>query len=148
MPKQSIFAFTTKHSVSRTWRRQQQHYNENNSSAFFLSLRVRLGCVLQIFPHIDMWWHVWMSRFRWPWSSLNFYKEYLFFETGFETLIWDFNLCNFRDLIYAQTACNTPKRKEALKSHHMTPLIRFAMLFRDSLSPLDLNFWLNVNIVL
>ncbi len=25
-----------------------------------------------------------MSRFSWPWSSLNFYKEYLF---GFETLI-------------------------------------------------------------
>uniref|UniRef100_A0A672QWB9 Transmembrane protein 185 n=1 Tax=Sinocyclocheilus grahami TaxID=75366 RepID=A0A672QWB9_SINGR len=31
-------------------------------------------------------------------------------------------LCNFRDLIYAQSACNTPKRKENLKSHHMTPL--------------------------
>ncbi len=27
------------------------------------------------------------------------------------------------DRIYAQTACNTPKRKENLKSHHMTPLI-------------------------
>ncbi len=33
---------------------------------------------------------------------------------------WDFSLCNFRDLIYAQSACNTPKRKENLKSHHMT----------------------------
>ncbi len=49
-----------------------------------------------------------MSRFRRAWSSLNFYKEYL---------------CNFMDRIYAQTACNTPKRKENLKSHHMTPLI-------------------------
>ncbi len=27
-----------------------------------------------------------------------------------------------RDLIYAQSACNTPKRKENLKLHHMTPL--------------------------
>uniref|UniRef100_A0A673ML10 nicotinate phosphoribosyltransferase n=1 Tax=Sinocyclocheilus rhinocerous TaxID=307959 RepID=A0A673ML10_9TELE len=32
------------------------------------------------------------------------------------------DLCNFRDLIYAQSACNTPKRKGNLKSHHMTPL--------------------------
>ncbi len=30
------FAFTTKHSISRTWRRRQQQYDsENNSSAFF-----------------------------------------------------------------------------------------------------------------
>ncbi len=30
------FSFTTKHSVSRTWRRrQQQHYSQNNSPAFF-----------------------------------------------------------------------------------------------------------------
>uniref|UniRef100_A0A672RFL1 Phosphatidylinositol-3,4,5-trisphosphate 3-phosphatase n=1 Tax=Sinocyclocheilus grahami TaxID=75366 RepID=A0A672RFL1_SINGR len=27
-----------------------------------------------------------------------------------------------KDLIYAQSACNTPKRKENFKSHHMTPL--------------------------
>uniref|UniRef100_A0A671PBJ9 Aspartyl/asparaginyl beta-hydroxylase-like n=1 Tax=Sinocyclocheilus anshuiensis TaxID=1608454 RepID=A0A671PBJ9_9TELE len=33
-----------------------------------------------------------------------------------------FLLRNFRDLIYSRTACNTPKRKENLKSHHMTPL--------------------------
>ncbi len=58
-----------------------------------------------------------MSRFRGVWQSLNFDKEYLF---GFETL----SLCNFRDPIYAQSACNTPKRKENLKSHHMTPLMR------------------------
>ncbi len=38
------------------------------------------------------------------WQSLNFYKEYLF---GFETLV-----LQLRDLIYEQTACNTPKRKE------------------------------------
>ncbi len=31
-------------------------------------------------------------------------------------------LCNFRDLIYALTACNTSKRKENLKLHHMTTL--------------------------
>ncbi len=65
-----------------------------------------MGGVLKIFPHrdVDMWGCVCMSRFRRAWSSLNFYS-----------------LCNFRDLIYAQTACNTPKRKENLKSH-MTPL--------------------------
>ncbi len=33
-----------------------------------------------------------------------------------------FNLCNFTDLIYARTACNTPKTMENLKSHHVTPL--------------------------
>ncbi len=33
-----------------------------------------------------------------------------------------FSLCNFRDLIYALTACNTQKRKENLKLHYMTPL--------------------------
>ncbi len=32
---------------------------------------------------------------------------------------WDFSLCNLRDLIYAQTACNSPKTKENLKSHHI-----------------------------
>ncbi len=26
------------------------------------------------------------------------------------------------DLIYARTACDTPKRKENFKSHHMAPL--------------------------
>ncbi len=74
-----------------------------------LSLREHLGGITQIFPHldIDMWGCVWMSRFREAWQSLNFYKEYFF---GFETLV---------DL---QSACNTPKRKENLKSHHMTPL--------------------------
>ncbi len=57
-----------------------------------------------------------MSRFRGAWQSLNFDKEYLF---GFETLVF---ATYFRDLIYAQSACKTPKRKENLKSHHMTPL--------------------------
>ncbi len=33
-------------------------------------------------------------------------------------------LCIFRDLIYAQSGCNTPKRKENLKLYHMTPLTR------------------------
>uniref|UniRef100_A0A671N9W7 dual-specificity kinase n=1 Tax=Sinocyclocheilus anshuiensis TaxID=1608454 RepID=A0A671N9W7_9TELE len=32
------------------------------------------------------------------------------------------SLCNFTDLLYAPRACNTPKRKEKLKSHHMAPL--------------------------
>ncbi len=58
-----------------------------------------------------------MSRFRWAWTSLKFIKISLW--------VWDFSLCNFRDLIYAETACNTSKRKENLKSHHMTPLKYF-----------------------
>ncbi len=41
------------------------------------------------------------------------------------SLVLDFSLCNFRELIYAQSACNTPKRKHNLKSHHMTPLRLF-----------------------
>ncbi len=42
---------------------------------------------MQIFPHrdVDMWGRVWMRRFRRAWSSLNFYKEYIF---GFETLVF------------------------------------------------------------
>ncbi len=74
-----------KHSVSRTWRRRQQYYSENNFC--LLSLCVRLGSVLLIFPHrdVDMWGRVWISRFRGAWQSLNFYKEYLF---GFKTLVF------------------------------------------------------------
>ncbi len=80
-------------------------------------LRLLKPCLMQIFPHrdVDMWGHVWMSCFRGAWQNLNFDKEYLF---GFR----DFCLCNFRDLIYTQPACNTTKRKQNLKSHHMTPL--------------------------
>ncbi len=74
----------------------------------FLILREHLGSITGIFPlrDVDMWGCVLMSRFRGAWQSLNFDKEYLF---GFE--------------IYAQSACNTPKRKENLKSHHMTAFI-------------------------
>ncbi len=46
---------------------------------------------------------------------------------------WDFSLCNFRDLIYAKTACNNPKRKENLKSHHMTPLNEILLYILDLL---------------
>ncbi len=35
----------------------------------------------------------------------------------------DFSLCNFMDLIYAQSACNTPKRKQ-----NLTPLRYFIAL--------------------
>ncbi len=55
-----------------------------------------------------------MSRFRKAWQSLNFYKEYLF---GFETLVFA-----TLGILSMLSACNTPKRKENLKSHHMTPL--------------------------
>ncbi len=54
-----------------------------------------------------------MSRFRKGWMSLNLYKEYPF---CFETLV-------FATLWILWIACNTPKTKENLKSHHMTPLI-------------------------
>ncbi len=47
-----------------------------------------------------------MSHFRKAWQSLNYDKEYIF---GFET-------------------CNTPKRKENLKWHHLTPLNRHVNL--------------------
>ncbi len=47
-------------------------------------------------------------------QSLNLYEEYLF---GFETLIFA-----TLQILYAQTACNTPKTKENMKSQHMTPL--------------------------
>ena len=52
-----------------------------------LSLREHLGSVMQIFPQTDveMWGHVRTSRFRGAWTSVNFYKEYLF---GFETLVF------------------------------------------------------------
>uniref|UniRef100_A0A673NK75 Formin-binding protein 1-like n=1 Tax=Sinocyclocheilus rhinocerous TaxID=307959 RepID=A0A673NK75_9TELE len=40
---------------------------------------------------------------------------------GKSKTLWPFIKKN-KDLIYSQTACNTPKRKENLKSHHMTPL--------------------------
>ncbi len=42
---------------------------------------------MQIFPHcdVDMWGRVKMSHFRRAWTSLKFYKEYLF---GFETLVF------------------------------------------------------------
>ncbi len=74
-----------------------------------LSLHEHLGCIMQIFPHsdVDMWGRVWMSCFRGAWQSLNFDKEYI-------SWFWDFSLCNFRDLIYVRSACNTPKRKENL----------------------------------
>ncbi len=42
--------------------------------------------------------------------------------TFIKSISLGFSLCSFRDLIYTQTACNTPKRKENLESHHMTPL--------------------------
>ncbi len=72
---------------------------------------------MQISPHcdVDMW-----GMFKWAVLGglgriLTLKKLYFF---GFETLV----LCNFRDLIYAQSACHTPKIKQNKKSHHMTPL--------------------------
>ncbi len=53
-----------------------------------------------------------MSHFR-GYGSLNFDKEYFF---GFET-----SLCNFRDLIYVQSACNS-KEKGKLEITSYDPL--------------------------
>ncbi len=50
-----------------------------------------------------------MSRFRGVWQSLNLDKEYLF---GFETLVFVAS-----GILLAQLACNTPKRKQNLKSY-------------------------------
>ncbi len=54
-----------------------------------------------------------MSRFRGAWQSLNFDKEYIF---GFETLVFA------TSGILSMHEQLTPKRKQNLKSHHMTPL--------------------------
>ncbi len=66
-----------------------------------LSLCEHFSGNMQIFPHSDVDMSLWF---------------------------WDFSLCSFRDLIYVQTACNTPKRNENLKLHHMTPLNKEIML--------------------
>ncbi len=55
-----------------------------------------------------------MSRFRGAWQSLNFYKEYLF---GFENLVFATSV-----ILSMHNHCNTPKKKENLKLHQMTPL--------------------------
>ncbi len=49
----------------------------------------------------------------------------------FETLI-------FTDLKYARIACNTPKTKETMKLHHMTPLkIKYAWMNHSYYDQLD-----------
>ncbi len=113
----SSFTFTTKHSVSTTWRLQQHQYYSENKNRTHLSLRKHLASVLQISPHrdVDMWGRVWMSHFRGAWQSLNFDKEYLF---GFETLVF----ATSGILSIHNQPVTLPKRKENLESHHMTPL--------------------------
>ncbi len=77
-PKQSTFAFTTKHSISRTC----AGGSYSTTARIIVPpcfIGIHLGDVLKIFPHVLM------SRFWWAWSSLNFYKEYLF---EFETLVF------------------------------------------------------------
>ncbi len=76
----------------------------------------------QIFPHcdIDMWGHVWMSRFRGAWQCLNFDKEYLF---GFETLVF----ATSGILSMHKQRVTAPKRMENLKKHHMTPLMLYSI---------------------
>ncbi len=70
-------------------------------------------------------WHRHVGAcFRRAWQSLNFYKEYLF---GFETLVF---VTSGILSIYAQTACNTPKRKQNLKSHLYDPFKTKRILIR------------------
>ncbi len=45
------------------------------------------------------------------------------------------SLSNFTDLVYAQSACNTPKTKENMKSHHMTCLNSFNTQYKFKMSP-------------
>ncbi len=94
-----------------------------------IALREYLGCIMQIFPHreVDMWGRVWKNRFRGAWQSLNFEKEYLF---GFETLVF----ATSGILSMHNQLSNTPKRKENLKSHHMTPLKEWRHFHRKSVS--------------
>ncbi len=54
------------------------------------------------------------ERFRGAWQSLNFYKEYLFW---FETLIFA-----TLQISYMHTQLVTPKTKDNMISHHVTPL--------------------------
>ncbi len=51
------------------------------------SSRTHLTSLWTLSPNalVDMWGRVWTSRFTRAWTSLNFYKEYLF---GFETLVF------------------------------------------------------------
>ncbi len=86
---------------------------------------------MQITPHSDVG-HVWTRRFRKEWTSLNFYKESIW--------VLDLSLCNFTDLIYAQTACSTPKTN--LKSH-MTRLNWIQGFLRTCREP-----WVLVRIVM
>ena len=55
-----------------------------------------------------------MSRFRGAWTSLNFYKEYLF---GFETLVFATS-----QIFFMHQELVTLQREEKFEFHHMTPL--------------------------
>ncbi len=93
------------HSVSLT--RLLQHYCGYWNHALFLCMNI--WAALCKYFHIGMLTCGGMFQWAvlWAWQSLIFDKV---------------SLCYFRDLIYAQSACNTPKRKQKIKSHHMTPL--------------------------
>ncbi len=89
--------------------RLHQHYCGYWNHAFFLCV------IIWHYANISTLWR----RHVFEWTVLGGRGRVL-------TLIrislwfWDFSLCNFRDLIYARSACNTPKRNQNLKSHHMT----------------------------
>ncbi len=81
-----------------------------------LSLCEHLGCIMQIFAHSDIgiWGRIYMSLFKGSW--------FLGTSLVFETLV--FGTSGILSML-AQSACNTPKRKYNLKSHHTTPLMNF-----------------------
>ncbi len=94
----------------------QQYYIEIKSNTFFLSYTLGL-----CYANRPTLWHIYGGLFEW--GVLRRCGWVLTFRKNISLGFWDFNICNFTDLINAQTACNTPKTKEHMKSLHMTPLI-------------------------
>ncbi len=96
-----------------------------------VTLSLSLACKKYFHIVTDMWGRVLMSCFSGAWQSLNFDKKNI-------SLV-----LRLRDLIYAQSACNTPKRKQKLISHHMTPLIWFynSHLFKCTIRHRSVSQW-------
>ncbi len=113
-PKQSTFALTTKHTAS-----SGHDGGSNNTTA---RLKVPPSFIAytfgRCFANLPTQWCRRGGVFEW--AALEARGQILTFIKNISLV----SLCNFRDLIYAQTAYNTPKRTENLKSHHIIPLKR------------------------
>lgn len=82
-------------SQSTASRRQQSYYSENKSYAAFMCIHIHVnGC----YANLPTRWCRYVGRV-WPNILLD----------RISLWVWDFNLCDFTDLLYAQTALNTPK---------------------------------------